>query len=308
MSNNVYKLIYLNLETGEQGKLPDFGIISAGGVSGPTFTVGGKALLFSDGTSTGGTSGALNLTLQGAYDSSSAIAQIALTPGKNLVINPLNNKFFSVNAETGKVTISGDLEVLGNSAVIEGTISNLDQLVVNPPVGSSTAVIIEPQLGVTMTSNIVTVRNVHGGQPVFTIDAGGNTSLKNLSVGLVNGVDVLSLYNAFTAHLSGTGIKHTASEISVDVTLQNISGSTVSQALTSIDSQLSSVKTYEHIQTLAAKVWTVQHNKNSMRPTVSIFGVDNVQVLPDELLIVDANTIKISFNTPFSGRALVLMF
>lgn len=41
-------------ELGEQGRLPPGGIINAGGVEGPTFTVDGKALIFSDGTATDG--------------------------------------------------------------------------------------------------------------------------------------------------------------------------------------------------------------------------------------------------------------
>lgn len=39
---------------GELGRLPDGGIINAGGVEGPNFTVGGKALIYADGTASDG--------------------------------------------------------------------------------------------------------------------------------------------------------------------------------------------------------------------------------------------------------------
>lgn len=42
---------------GELGRLPDCAIINAGGTSGPTFTVGGRGLLFTDGTSSSGSGG-----------------------------------------------------------------------------------------------------------------------------------------------------------------------------------------------------------------------------------------------------------
>lgn len=39
---------------GELGRLPDGGIINAGGVEGPYFTVDGRALIFADGTASDG--------------------------------------------------------------------------------------------------------------------------------------------------------------------------------------------------------------------------------------------------------------
>lgn len=50
----IYKPVVHIDELGEQARLPAGGIINAGGVEGPNFTVAGKALIFADGTATDG--------------------------------------------------------------------------------------------------------------------------------------------------------------------------------------------------------------------------------------------------------------
>lgn len=320
----IFKVLYLNSTTGEQGRLPDLAVINAGGVSGPTFTVGGRGLLFSDGTSSDGSNGSgltFSTSLQGAYDKSNVPANIILSTDKHFVLTALNSNFFSVNANTGKVTITGDLEVQGSSTVINGTVSSLDQVIINPPNSTSTALIIEPQAGVTMLSDLVSVSTASAQAPVFTINAAGITTAQELVVqgnitvtGLINTVDVVSTATRLAAHISNTGLKHKAEQISISGPFDIIVGSTVEQALKSIDQQLSStvaaggIQTWEHVQTGESKVWTIIHGKNSTRPTVSIYGPDNVQILVDEVRIVDANTITISFSTESSGRAVILLF
>jgi hypothetical protein len=321
--STTYKIVYLNPDSGELGRLPDLAIINAGGVVGPTFTVGGRGLLFDDGSSTGGSS-SFSISLQAAYDQGNG--EINLTSGKNFLIRSLNTDIFSVDAATGKVTITGDLEVQGSSTVIEGTVSNLDQVVINPPVATSTALIIEPQVGVVMTSNLVTIRVQNGGPLVFAIDQSGSTYIRDLHVGselavdgdltvngLINTVDVLQLKTDLDDHLANDVLtKHTAEQIDVAGPFQAIVGSNVEEALASIDTQLSvaaaSVQTWEHIQNIAALTWTISHSRNSMRPTVSIYDTDGILIWPDVVQIVDSNTITISFNTAQAGRAVILFF
>ena len=50
----VHKPAIVIEELGDLGRLPDGGVINAGGVQGPYFTVDGKALIFADGTATDG--------------------------------------------------------------------------------------------------------------------------------------------------------------------------------------------------------------------------------------------------------------
>jgi hypothetical protein len=239
----IYKLLYLNQQTGEHGLFPDWGISNIGGTSSPTFTVNGKALLFSDGSSTDGLGNTSFLTLQGAYNASSN-GEINLATGKHFLIRALNSKFLSVNPDTGNVTISGDLTVQGS----------------------------------------------------------------------INNINLTQFFDDFTDHITySPAIKHQADEIGITGPFTNVTGTNVEEALESIDAQLSNVgaaaiKTWEHVQAVAGVLWTITHNKNSLRPSVSIYDTNNDQIYPDEVHIVDANTITVSFNSAQDGRAIILMF
>lgn len=306
-----FKLLYLDQGAGEPGLLPDYGITNMGGVYGQTFTVGGRALLFADGSTTDG-AGAATLSLQGAYDFSSP-ATITLDAAKHFTLFAQNTKIFQFNADTGKVTITGDLEVLGSSTVVEGVLSNVDQISINPPDGTTSALLIEPQLGVALASDLVRIRSSHSGPAVFSIDQNGNTFIKQLTVGTtLNSVDFNQFYADFLAHISPIGIKHSASQISVAGQLTNLNGTNVQEVLESVDLAVStlgaSIRTHEHVQASPLAFWTIAHGQNSWRPTVTIYDEINHQVLPDEVVIIDANTIQVQFNTPAIGRAIILLF
>lgn len=106
--------VYLANHLGELAKLPDGSIINIGGVVGPNFTVGGKPLIFADGTATDGSGGLeLNSTLQNTYDKS-AEAIINLSEDKHLVFQSTNEQYVEFDANTGQVTITGDLVVQGD--------------------------------------------------------------------------------------------------------------------------------------------------------------------------------------------------
>lgn len=313
-----FSVVYLNPITGELAKLPDGGIINAGGVGGQTFTVGGRPLLFADGTATDGSSGSitLNITLQKTYNNSPS-GTIDLTNGKDFVLQSLDQHFFKVDAATGKVTISGDLEVLGDSTIIEGTIANVDQVEINQPNPTTVGLIVAPLPSVTTTVDLVQVFQKEGGDKVFYIDANGNTSLKNLSVaGTINGVDILELYNTVQAHTADNGLpKHKAAEISVDPTnLDYFVGDDVQEVLESIDTVVggiaagANVKVHEYVADTASTFWTIVHNQSSLRPTVQIYGTDSVQVMADEVKIIDENTVTVKFGSPQAGRAFLILF
>lgn len=188
--STVFKVLYVNPGTGEHGRLPDLGLTNIGGTTGPTFFVGGKPLLFADGTATDGSNSALLAnTLQGVYNMSSP-ATVNFISGKDLQFTAVSGQYFNFNADTGKVTISGDLEVLGS------------------------------------------------------INSGGSAA----------------------------------------------------------------VRTYEHIQVAAGSNWTFVHARASHNPTVTIYDDDNHQVLPDDVEIIDDDTLTVRFNTPMAGRAVCLFF
>jgi hypothetical protein len=313
--STVYEIVFLDNDPasdsyGEIARLPDLGIINAGGTVGPTFYVGDKPLLFADGTATDGSASAvLSITLQSAYDKGN---NINLTAGRDLVFTSTSGKKVVVDSNTGKVTIDGDLAVKGDSTTVEGTIYNVDQVDINPPNGAITGLIIKPEAGVTMTSDLVQISVQNAGPTVFSIDAAGVTHIASLDVGIVNGYDFSLLAASITDHLNGSGIKHTGTEISVAGPFTTLVGTNVEEVLESIDqhlvTQAAEIRTYEHVQTVSAAHWLVQHNKASTRPTVTIYGDDGFQFWPDEIQIVDQNTISIFFNSPTTGRAVILLF
>ena len=301
------------------GQLPNGGIINSGGTNNPTWTVDGKGLLFDDGTSTapgGGTSG--GLTLQKIYDLSPSPAKIKLSTGKDFVIadDTDDGLYFKIDAETGKVTITGDLEVLGSSTIIDTVIQDSDHWLISPKSGTTTALKIEPDLGVIPMVDIVSIRRTFGSAPVFRIDASGNViATQNLTVGgLINGINLVQLKQDLDEHLAGTSLRHLAADVDI-LPITTIPGATnVQEALEAINTKIDSgggtgdVRGYEHIQPAASLTWTVNHNKSSFRATTTIYDSNWEVILPESIKIIDNNTILISFLAPVSGRAMVLVF
>jgi len=118
---------------GDYARLPDGAIVSIGGTSNATFTVGGKPLLFADGTSTDGSSNsALVLSLQTAYNASpitSGSAGILLNTGKNFKISSTSGTSFNIDATSGDVHIQGNLIIDGllntyNATSLFGALTN----------------------------------------------------------------------------------------------------------------------------------------------------------------------------------------
>lgn len=63
---------------------------------------------------------------------------------------------------------------------------------------------------------------------------------------------------------------------------------------------------YTHNQTEPATTWTVNHYLNTTSVQVQVFDDQNRVVLPDEIVVNDANTVTVTVNTPAGGRAVVL--
>lgn len=304
------------------GQLPDGAIINAGGTSWPTWTVGGKGLLFDDGTSTapgGGSGGAFDL--QHAYNNSvngpAGEAKIKLTTGKDLLIadDSDDSIFFRIDSETGKVTITGDLEVLGSSTVIESTVQDSDHWLISPKSGTTTALKIEPDFGVVPVVDLVSIRKQWGEFPVFRITSGGNVIISSsLTVGPINGIDLNQFNDQFIRHVTGSDLRHMADQI--DITpISGMSATNVQQALEEIKTTIGSggggtgnVNGYEHIQTVASQTWTVAHGGNTFRIQVTVYDTDWEMLIPNSVKVIDNNTAIITFASPIAGRAMVLMF
>lgn len=300
--------------------LADGEIINSGGTSSPTWTVNGRGLLFDDGTSTSGGSGNTSQTLQTVYNNSNAdFPLIKLATGKDFTVadDTNNSIFFKVDAETGKVTITGDFEVLGSSSIINTVVQDSDHWLISPKDGSTTALNIEPDLGVVPFVDLLTVRKAFGSAPVFRIDASGNLFVtQNLFLdGLLNGVDVVQLHSDLNHHLAGdAGFRHLAEDVDILPIATLPGASNVQEALEQLDSKIGTGNSggqifgYEHTQSVDAITWNIVHNGNTMRAQVTIYDTNMEQILPERVKIVDLNNITVTFTAPVSGRATVILF
>lgn len=304
------KPIYLVDTLGEHARLPDGAIINAGGVSGPTFTVGGRGLLFDDGTSTGGVQPSLTVNFQDVYSNSEDTALIDFSAGKHLILHAVNDKLFTFNADTGDVTISGNLIVQGTtSTTIDDTV-NTDRVIIHQSAGTYVPFLIEAQVGVTPTVDLVDIKVTAGGSSVFSISPVGSTYIQTLSTGLINGIDLEALQSQVSTHLAPIGIKHAAEQISVDSTeLSPLSGSNVQEVLESVSaSLLTGVRGVEYIQVSPADPWTIAHGQNTKRVQVTVWDEDDETVIPASIRLVDADTAVVSFGESVSGRAVLMLF
>jgi len=119
----IVKPIFVNSE-GRLQSSPADAQLNIGSIVSPVglgFTINGKGILLDDGSSTSGTG--TSITLQSAYDlsvDSNNNASINLSTGKDFVIYDDNqsNLYFKIDSETGKVTITGDLEVFGTRPLL----------------------------------------------------------------------------------------------------------------------------------------------------------------------------------------------
>lgn len=65
---------------------------------------------------------------------------------------------------------------------------------------------------------------------------------------------------------------------------------------------------HEHIQNTNSALWTINHAKNSTKVQVSVWDTDNELIYADVIKIIDSDNITIKFNTPISGRAILMLF
>ncbi len=69
-----------------------------------------------------------------------------------------------------------------------------------------------------------------------------------------------------------------------------------------------SVTGFEWIQATEAMVWSIPHGKSSKRVQITIWDADDEMLFSDGVKIVDLNNVVVSFNTPVSGRAILMLF
>ena len=65
---------------------------------------------------------------------------------------------------------------------------------------------------------------------------------------------------------------------------------------------------YFHDQLLADVLWVIQHNENNEQLLVQVFDDNDKFILPDEIEIIDINTVHVSFGAAMTGTARIMFF
>ena len=322
------KLLYIDND-GIQASTAPGTITNIGGTSNPSFTVAGRGLLFDDGTSTnGGVPAGGNSTLQTVYNNShdaQGNAAITLQTGKDFVIydDTNNNIYFKIQSTTGAVTITGDLNVLGN-ATIKSTTEIADHWTIQTTTPSTVALSIEPTAGNTPLADLINVKKANGGPAVFRVDASGKTTLSTLQVngnqiitGTINGKDIVTMDNELYDHLFATTFpKHQANQIQVIPTIPTLPGiNNVQDALQGLATQIANVSLgatvalgYEFVQALPSNDWVIHHNHNTKKVQFTIYDDNGNWILPNSFMFIDNNTVEVKFGVAQAGRAILMMF
>lgn len=63
---------------------------------------------------------------------------------------------------------------------------------------------------------------------------------------------------------------------------------------------------YKHTQTSPSNVWTITHNLGESYPIIDVFYNDSgtmTKILPEEVTVINQNTIQLTFSSSISGEA-----
>jgi len=66
------------------------------------------------------------------------------------------------------------------------------------------------------------------------------------------------------------------------------------------------ITVYTHVQDSPAEEWTIRHDLNTTSVNIQVYGANNRMILPDELEIINANTVTATFGDAFAGKAVVI--
>lgn len=320
---SVYVPVYVDT-SGLYGRIPNTGYLDIAGIYSSNFTVGGKAIMLADGTASDGTN---SIDLQTVYLKTTAVdgaAKISLEPGKDFSIcDSLGNSYITVDAETGKITINGEMSVISSIVKFTGAYQEFSHLNILPNDGSRTALLIEPKGTTAFTTDAVRIRTTSSGPVDFSINSQGQTYIRDLIVdsidaNLIDGID----FNSLSGHLSPSAspFKHFASEIlyvpqfqnktlvsinvptdlsvAIDTIIDQFSNK--ADSLTSaIDAILadeqSEVSFFQRIATLETNVTQLSQDQSTLVARVTTVESDIVDIRSRLTQVTTANIVGINF-------------
>jgi hypothetical protein len=347
-----FRPIYRDPYDGILTEVPEGGLLNIGGTTNPNFTVGGKAIMLADGSTSNG-SPSLVVNLQTAYRNTAdetGAAVISLLAGKDFVIKSMvGDRFFRVDAETGDVTIAGNLTVAGETTVVNTVVTDYDHITLTPSRSDVTAFQIRYDNGIVPSGPYIQVYDNRLGREVFGVDRYGTTDIYALRVltdiilsegSLVDGVDISALADTLSRHIQHTPglLKHAADEIGIgdalpysgvtgnvrnaleffDLSINN-SNQLVSQIQVRVDELRSDVDSleagesveargYVHVQDEPSTEWVISHGRGTTNLTYVVFDSTGKQFYPNEVVVVDENTIKVGMTAASAGRVNIIFF
>lgn len=65
---------------------------------------------------------------------------------------------------------------------------------------------------------------------------------------------------------------------------------------------------YEHLHPTADSVWTINHNIGSSKVQCTIWDDSNHILYPEDVQIINDNTVRIAFGSAQAGRAMLILF
>ncbi len=63
-----------------------------------------------------------------------------------------------------------------------------------------------------------------------------------------------------------------------------------------------------HIQNIASSVWSILHAQATDLLLVQVYTTAGDLIIPDEISIVDINTVEVTLGSPTTGRAHIIFF
>lgn len=214
--------------------------------------------------------------------------------------------------------VSGDNFTVGGKGVMlaDGTTTGpggtnlvtLQKVYDNSTTGN---LILGPDKGISFTGTTNSGLKISGLTGNVDIDA--DLTIGNVTItGLINdSIDIQNFYDDFKNHVNNdANVKHTARQISVSTSdMTVLTATNVQDSINEIDTylkNLASFKSFVFVDEVGSAEWLIEHNCNSINPSINVFDETGSSLIPEGIKIVDNNTISVVFYTQQKGKAVII--
>ncbi len=316
----VYIPVFMDIERGLPTNMPQGAIVNIGGTNLDNFTVAGKSVLLADGSTTTGEPSTF-LNLQIGYentDDGNEHAIIQVNDTNNLGFRHLSTgNSFILDALTGTFNFAG--ETTFNNVVISTNETHNDpvlQVLTVPGQEFPTLGIINNDDAVYLNKIILntTINDIDFDQFYSDFYNHANPETEDL-VHIAENIGVVDL-PAPSNFTPGSSVQKIVEEINDFINNTNNNIISLTTSTSGLESQLNALiidEAFEplgvtYIQSDPATEWVIEHNKNTENVVFTIFDENNRQIIADNSVIYDANTLKIYFSIPQEGRMNIVFY